>query len=378
MAEGTTGSTPSGQGAGNAQQTQGQGMPTAQGSQKTAGNKPGTSREPTGNPLTQAAGEVESDFGESSLGDEIEGEGRENEYDDGLDGEMDDEGNPKEKKEEKPDPFSDQAKHKIKIKGQDVEVTGTQLKKLAEQGGRMYQAMEEAAQYRKQNDEFRGLFDRVRTNPESGIEFLEALGHNFDDLAHKHVLKKMNYASMSDIERKAYDYEQELNKYRKQDEESKKQREEQAKQQRTQQAVQSVKQEVFEHFSQKFDSQAMQLPKNQKVLADTLEIVLGSWNDSTGQYMPIAKAFDIVQNRRKADKLLDLNDLSDDELNSLPDDHPLIKRIRQREIQRHKSRQSGRPERTSQNQQFQRASQPKTQKNISIDDAFAQLEKRFT
>lgn len=371
MAE-ATGSAPSSTGAGNAQQNQvGQGTSAAPGAPKKQPQQQG------GNPLTQAASEVESDFESPSLGDEIEGGEEYVERDESED--LDDNGKPKKKPEaeEKPDPFSDQAKHKIKIKGQDVEINGTQLKKLAEQGGRMYQAMEEAATYRKQNDEFRGLFDRVRTQPESAIEFVEALGHDFDKMAHEHVLKKMNYANMNDVERKAYDYEQELNKYKARDAKAAEEKQNAEAQERTQYAAQKAKTEVFEYFSQKFDSKQMQQPQNLKVLADTLEVVLGSWDQRSGNRVPVAKAFEIVQNRIKADRQSTLQELSDAELDALPDDHPLIKKIRQRDLQRYKSRQSGRPERTNQNSMQQKPSQPKQPKNVGIDDLFADLEKRF-
>lgn len=374
MAEGNFGSAPSGNGAGNAPQ-QGQGTTTAQSSPQQKQQQSGQSREQGGNPLTRAASQVQGEVESSSLGDEIENEGGyENTYDDGN---IDENLSNTDTDQDKSDPFSEDVKHKIKIKGQDVEVNGAQLKKLAEQGGRMYQAMEEAAKYRKYADEFRGLLDNVRTSPDAMMEFMGALGHDFDRMAHEHVLKKMNYANMNEAERKAYDYEQKLKKYEQRDAEEQKRQQAEQQKQRAEMASQTVKQEVFEYFSQRFDSKAMQSPQNLKLLADTLENVLGSFDDRTGSYTPIAKAFEIVQNRIRADKQSMLSDLSDDELANLPDNHPLVQKIRQRLVQRHKSRQSGRPERTTQNQQPRQASQPKQPKNIGLDDAFAQLEKRW-
>lgn len=317
-----------------------------------------------GSTFSQAAKAVEGGGGqERSLADQIESGDSEHDSEELSGGKEPQENNSEEGKE------TADKKFKIKYKGKELEVSEPQMIKLAEQGHRMYQAMEETATYRKQNQEFQGLFEQVRTSPEAWLEMGRALGHNVDELAHKIVIERMKYEGLDEKDRKIFDLERETKSYREQQELSKKQQEEQTQKQAATQAKEKAENEVLDFFKEKY-------PKgkpNLDVLSQTIEIVLGSFR-ADGSRLPVAKAYEIAQNRLKASKLSTLKELSDEDLDTLPES--VIERIRQREIQRFKqSRQSGTPER--QTQQQEPASKPRT-KTLTMDEYFAELDKKYS
>lgn len=372
-------------GAGNAQQGQaGQGKSPAPSTPNILNSKPAASK---GNPLTQAANAVEGESSEQSLGDEIESGSDTELTDEEIDAIGEDGESKKNEQTEEPDaPKKDDdgldpnKKFKIKVKGQDVEVTGEQLKKLAEQGGRMYQAMEEAAKYRKENEslvaqtqDFSTLFQKVKASKEDYIELGRALGHDVEAIAHDIVVDRMRYEGMDDFQRRAYDTDKELKTYKEREAKELEERQRHAHEQKLRQSTEAVQTEVMEFFQQQFGGRP-----NLDALERTLVQVLGSYrSDGQGGYtrMPVAKAFELIQNQFKANKQKTLRELSPDEIKTLPDDHPLMIEARQRAIQKFKqSRQSGAPERKAPEQS---ASQPRRPGPVAIDDWFKKKEEQY-
>lgn len=356
---------------------------SGQGSQTTQ-PKSGSSKQSVGNPLTQAASEVQNQV-DASTGDEIEtevNEGNEGLDADGGEPELDADGKPKPKEKKlKPGEIDPEGKFKIKVKGQEVEINGDQLKKLAEQGGRMYQAMEEAAKFRKENEtlqsqtkDFSNLFQAVKTDAQNWLELGRSLGHDVEKIAHDIVLERMKYEGMDETGRKLHDTQKKLKDFETREAKDKAEFEARQKAARVEAYAQHSKQEVFDFFSQKFGNK----PPLQ-LLEYTLANIISSFDNSGqngGSRMPIAKAFELAQNQLKANKQRTLYEVSDEDLNSLPDDHPLMIKARQRAIQKFKqqSRQSGTPERTIQQPS---ANQPAKRKTLTIDEYFALKDKQY-
>jgi hypothetical protein len=81
--------------------------------------------------------------------------------------------------------------------------------------------MREAAELKKAAESReKALMDNIygwKDNPTSAFDALEKLGIDVDSISHERVLKKMQLEMMSPEERRAYDNEQELTKYRSRD-----------------------------------------------------------------------------------------------------------------------------------------------------------------
>lgn len=119
------------------------------------------------------------------------------------------------------DTFLKSRKHKAKVDGKDLEVDYDELVRGYGHTAAANARMREAAEARKQADAAtkreKAIMDSIygwKQSPDKAFEALEQLGIDVDSIAHDRVLKKMAYEMMSDVERKAFDAESELKKYK--------------------------------------------------------------------------------------------------------------------------------------------------------------------
>lgn len=112
-------------------------------------------------------------------------------------------------------------KHKVKVDGKEAEVGFDELLTGYSHGAAANARMREAAEARKEAEAARkrekALIDNIygwKEKPETAFEALERLGIDIDSIAHDRVLKKMQLEMMSPEERRAYDMEQELTRYK--------------------------------------------------------------------------------------------------------------------------------------------------------------------
>lgn len=242
-----------------------------------------------------------------------------------------------ESQEENTDEDSPEAKegqlHKVKISGREIEVPYNQLLKLASQGGRMYQAMEEAASLRKESQKYGQVFERISKDPESFLELGRMLGHDIDALAHKKVMDKLQYELMDENERRLHDLENENKRYRETETQRQKREKEAQIAAATQKAVESTQNEVIEYFNSLGGKRDLQ------DMAATLEVVLESYNGDSR--MSVAKAHKIAQSRLKNLVISKLESFSEDELRSLP--ASAREKIRQMELKAFKNNRQSAP-----------------------------------
>ncbi len=111
-------------------------------------------------------------------------------------------------------------KYKVKVNGVEKEVTIDELRKRFEHAEAANEKFQKAAQiqkeYQKAQQEMtkvKGVFEHLKSNPNSFFELAEAIGVDLDKLAHEHVLKQYKLSTMSDDERRVYDMEQRLKQY---------------------------------------------------------------------------------------------------------------------------------------------------------------------
>ncbi len=117
--------------------------------------------------------------------------------------------------------FLKSRKYKAKVDGKESEVDYDELVRGYGHNSAANARMREAAELKKAAESReKALMDNIygwKDNPTSAFDALEKLGIDVDSIAHERVLKKMQLEMMSPEERRAYDNEQELTKYRSRD-----------------------------------------------------------------------------------------------------------------------------------------------------------------
>jgi len=114
-------------------------------------------------------------------------------------------------------------KYKLKIDGADVEVDIEELKRGYNHTNAANKKFKEAAEIR---DSYMRELESIKKNPKSLLDFANKLGVDFDTLAHEHILEKIKFENMSDVEKENYQYKKELAEYKAQKELELKQAEE--------------------------------------------------------------------------------------------------------------------------------------------------------
>ena len=114
--------------------------------------------------------------------------------------------------------FLKSRKYKAKVDGKESEVDYDELVRGYGHNSAANARMREAAELKKAAESReKALMDNIygwKDNPTSAFDALEKLGIDVDSIAHERVLKKMQLEMMSPEERRAFDMEQELNRYK--------------------------------------------------------------------------------------------------------------------------------------------------------------------
>ena len=118
----------------------------------------------------------------------------------------------------------EEKKYKLKIDGEEVEVTEDELIREAQKARASDKRFRDAAQKEKMLTEKLGEFEAIKYKP---VESLKKLGIDFDKLAEEHLLKRLEMEQMSPDAKKAYEleqkqkeYEEQLNEYRTKEEQA--------------------------------------------------------------------------------------------------------------------------------------------------------------
>lgn len=153
------------------------------------------------------------------------------------------------------DAFLKSRKHKAKVDGKDLELDYDELVRGYAHNQAANARMREAAESRKEADlakkREKALIDNIygwKSDPSKAFEALEQLGIDVDSIAHDRVLKKMAYEMMSEQERKAFDNELELNKYKIRDKEEAEARRNQELDSLRQQAATELEQGIVKYL----------------------------------------------------------------------------------------------------------------------------------
>jgi hypothetical protein len=114
--------------------------------------------------------------------------------------------------------FLKSRKYKAKVDGKDLDIDYDELVRGYGHSSAANARMREAAELKKAAEtREKALMDNIygwKENPTAAFEALEKLGIDVDSISHERVLKKMQLEMMSPEERKVYDMEQELSKYK--------------------------------------------------------------------------------------------------------------------------------------------------------------------
>lgn len=148
-------------------------------------------------------------------------------------------------------------KYKVKVNGVEKEVTIDELRKRFEHGEAANEKFQKAAQiqkeYQKAQQEMtkvKGVFEHLKSNPNSFFELAEAIGVDLDKLAHEHVLKQYKISTMSEEERRYHDMEQKLSRYEQEQKRYQEEEQQRNKSQTLQRARTDVETELVNFFTE--------------------------------------------------------------------------------------------------------------------------------
>lgn len=254
---------------------------------------------------------------------------------------------------------------KVKVDGEELEVDEAELKRSYAHAKAAAKRMEEAAEMRKAYQKqiaiaegFEKFIHNVKDNPEAIFALAEQLGHDVDDLVMKRAAERLKYEYMDESQRRAYDNERELNRYKQIEAQQREAQRQQAEQQALANVRQSVENELVEFFT---ESQIKPTP-------EILErIALLKYNAGLeGKRISVADAYKHAKASIDKARARMLANLSEDDFKNLPDD--ARRKLRQTDMKQFN--QTRRP--TAQ------ASAPQVKKPMSTDDFFAMKDKQFS
>lgn len=262
------------------------------------------------------------------------------------------------------DKFFRQKKHKAKVDGKEIEVDYDELVNGYGHNKAANERMREAAEVRKRSEgREKALLDALnnwKTNPENAFKALEKLGIDVDDYAHKRVLDKMQYELMSEDERKSYDNERELNKYRA---EEKRRREAEQKRQLAEledQAVGEIENNIVDYLKKSGTQFTPEL------VGKAVDHIISALEE--GQEIGVEEAFNRAQGWYKKTS----SSIFQQELKALLDKGEVPKElaelVRKADIAQVRGQASKR-------EPMQQRSEPK--KAANMDDFFADLDRRY-
>lgn len=258
------------------------------------------------------------------------------------------------------------AKYKVKVDGEELEVDENELKRSYAHAKAAAKRMEEAAEMRKQYQReiqiakgFEQWIDNVKNNPEALFSLAEQLGLDVDEIAMRRAAERLKYEYMDENQRRAYDNERELNRYKQVEQ----QRAEQERQFAEQQALANARESVESEFVNFFAEQGIK--PTPTTLARIAELKLSA--AAAGRSISIADAYKRVQVEQQKARLELIANLSDEDIKALPKES--LQRLRQADM-----RQFNAGKRPT----AQSASTPQNTKPMSTDDFFAMKDKQFS
>lgn len=257
------------------------------------------------------------------------------------------------------------AKFKVKVDGQEMEVDENELKRSYAHAKAAAKRMEEASEMRKSYQRqiqiaegFEKWIDNVKTNPEALFSLAEQLGLDVDDIAMKRAAERLKYEYMDENQRRAYDNERELSRYKQLEQRQAEQQRQQAEQQYIAKARESVESEFVDFFTE------AGVKPTPTMLARIAELKLGA--AAAGRSLSMADAYKRVQAEHQKARLDLIANLSDDDIKSLPKES--LQKLRQTDMRQFNA--GKRP--TAQ------ASTPQSKTPMSTDDFFAMKDKQFS
>lgn len=254
---------------------------------------------------------------------------------------------------------------KVKVDGEELEVDEAELKRSYAHAKAAAKRMEEAAEMRKSYQKqiaiaegFEKFIHNVKDNPEAIFALAEQLGHDIDDLVMKRAAERLKYEYMDEDQRRAYDNERELRRYKEIEAQQREAQRQQDEQQALANVRQSVENELVEFFT---ESQIKPTP-------EILErIALLKYNAGLeGKRISVADAYKHAKASIDKARSRMLANLTEDDFRNLPDD--ARKKLRQTDMKQFNA--GRRP--TAQ------ASAPTVKKPMSTDDFFAMKDKQFS
>ena len=257
------------------------------------------------------------------------------------------------------------AKFRVKVDGQEMEVDENELKRSYAHAKAAAKRMEEASEMRKSYQRqiqiaegFEKWIDNVKTNPEALFSLAEQLGLDVDDIAMKRAAERLKYEYMDDNQRRAYDNERELSRYKQLEQRQAEQQRQQAEQQYIAKARESVESEFVDFFTE------AGVKPTPTMLARIAELKLGA--AAAGRSLSMADAYKRVAAEQQKARLELFANLSDDDIKSLPKES--LQKLRQQDMRQYNA--GKRP--TAQ------ASTPQSKTPMSTDDFFAMKDKQFS
>jgi hypothetical protein len=205
----------------------------------------------------------------------------------------------------------DLEEHEITIDGKKTKVSLAELKRGYGHMKVATQRLQEAATIRKQNEQFSGIFDSIRTNPENFWELGTALGLDTKTMAAKIVLDEMRRESMSPEQRELEELRNQKNQW-----ESERQREQRERQER--EAAESEVanlQQTGESYASFFESKGVQptLEFQERMLT----YLVSSFDGPNGP-LTMEQAFERAQKWEQKQKSSRWQNLTDAEIAQLP------------------------------------------------------------
>ena len=257
------------------------------------------------------------------------------------------------------------AKFKVKVDGQEMEVDENELKRSYAHAKAAAKRMEEASEMRKSYQRqiqiaegFEKWIDNVKTNPEALFSLAEQLGLDVDDIAMKRAAERLKYEYMDDNQRRAYDNERELSRYKQLEQRQAEAQRQQAEQQYIAKARETVESEFVDFFTE------AGVKPTPTMLARIAELKLGA--AAAGRSLSMADAYKRVSAEQQKARLDLIANLSDDDIKSLPKES--LQKLRQTDMRQYNA--GKRP--TAQ------ASTPQSKTPMSTDDFFAMKDKQFS
>jgi len=175
----------------------------------------------------------------------------------------------------------------------------------------------------------------------------------------RRAAERLKYEYMDEDQRRAYDNERELRRYKEIEQRQAELQRQQAEQAYLAKARESVESEFVDFFTE----QGMK--PTPTMLARIAELKLGA--AATGRSLSMADAFKRVQAEQQKARLELLANLSDDDIKALPKES--LQKLRQTDMRQYNA--GRRPT-------AQSASTPQTKKPMSTDDFFAMKDKQFS